>query len=58
MAPLTVAGLMRSRVFGERTTVLTSATLKLGGDFAGVAGSVGLREEERVRDGAPGPGAG
>ena len=55
VSPLTVAGLMRSRVFGEHTTVLTSATLKLGGDFTGVAGSVGLREEERVRDGAPAP---
>ncbi len=55
VAPLTVAGLMRTRVFGEHTTVLTSATLKLGGDFAGVAGSVGLREEDRVRDGDPGP---
>ncbi|HYI57387.1 MAG TPA: ATP-dependent DNA helicase [Microlunatus sp.] len=55
VAPLTVAGLMRTRVFGEHTTVLTSATLKLGGDFAGVAGSVGLREEDRVPDGDPGP---
>jgi ATP-dependent DNA helicase DinG len=48
VAPLTVAGLMRARIFGERTTVLTSATLKLGGDFAPVARSVGLRAEERV----------
>ena len=47
MAPLTVAGLMRARIFGERTTVLTSATLKLGGEFALVARSVGLRVEER-----------
>ena len=55
VAPLTVAGLMRARVFGEHTTVLTSATLKLGGDFTGVAGSVGLREDERLRDGDPVP---
>ena len=34
VAPLTVAGLMRARIFGERTTILTSATLKLGGEFA------------------------
>ncbi len=47
VAPLSVAGLMRSRVFGERTTVLTSATLKLGGDFTGLAASVGLRAAER-----------
>ncbi len=55
VSPLTVAGLMRSRVFGEHTTVLTSATLKLGGDFTGIAGSVGLREDERVRDAASAP---
>lgn len=55
VAPLTVAGLMRSRVFGEHATVLTSATLKLGGDFTGVAGSVGLRDDERLRDGDPIP---
>lgn len=55
VAPLTVAGLMRSRVFGERTTVLTSATLKLGGDFTGVAASVGLRPDERISDGDPVP---
>ncbi len=47
VSPLSVAGLMRSQVFGERTTVLTSATLKLGGDFTGLAASVGLRAAER-----------
>ncbi|HET9871257.1 MAG TPA: ATP-dependent DNA helicase [Propionibacteriaceae bacterium] len=47
VAPLSVAGLMRSSVFGQRTTILTSATLKLGGDFTGVATSVGLRAAER-----------
>jgi ATP-dependent DNA helicase DinG len=47
VAPLSVAGLMRSQVFGERPTVLTSATLKLGDDFTGTAGSVGLRERDR-----------
>jgi ATP-dependent DNA helicase DinG len=47
VAPLSVAGLMRRAVFGERTTVLTSATLKLGGDFDAVAASVGLRSGER-----------
>jgi ATP-dependent DNA helicase DinG len=55
IAPLTVAGLMRSRVFAEHTTVLTSATLKLGGDFSGIAGSVGLRDDERLREGDPIP---
>ena len=47
MSPLSVAGLMRARVFGERTTVLTSATL-LGGDFTPIATSVGLKENERL----------
>ncbi|HWJ53723.1 MAG TPA: ATP-dependent DNA helicase [Propionibacteriaceae bacterium] len=47
VAPLSVAGLMRAAVFGARTTVLTSATLKLGGDFAGMADSIGLRAAER-----------
>ena len=48
VSPLSVAGLMRTRVFGERTTVLTSATLKLGGDFTPIAASVGLKEDERL----------
>ncbi len=52
VAPLSVAGLMRRQVFGERTTILTSATLKLGGDFTNIAGSVGLRAAERIVDGA------
>jgi ATP-dependent DNA helicase DinG len=47
VAPLSVAGLMRSRVFGQATTILTSATLKLGGDFDRVAMSVGLRLDEQ-----------
>lgn len=47
VSPLSVAGLMRSQILGERTTVLTSATLKLGGDFATVAASIGLRPAER-----------
>jgi ATP-dependent DNA helicase DinG len=47
VAPLSVAGLMRSRVFGQATTVLTSATLRLGGDFDRVAMSVGLRLDEQ-----------
>jgi ATP-dependent DNA helicase DinG len=48
VSPLSVAGLMRTRVFGERTTVLTSATLKLGGDFTPIAASVGLKEDESL----------
>jgi ATP-dependent DNA helicase DinG len=47
VSPLSVAAMMRARVFGERTTMLTSATLKLGGDFTAIATSVGLKAEER-----------
>jgi ATP-dependent DNA helicase DinG len=42
IAPLSVAGLLRSRLYEERTVVLTSATLTLGGAFEAAAGSVGL----------------
>jgi ATP-dependent DNA helicase DinG len=42
IAPLEVAGPMREKLLAEKTAVLTSATLKLGGDFASVARSVGL----------------
>jgi ATP-dependent DNA helicase DinG len=48
VSPLSVAGLMRSRIFAEHTTVLTSATLKLGGDFTAIATSLGLKIEERL----------
>jgi ATP-dependent DNA helicase DinG len=41
-APLSVAGLLRERVFADHAVVLTSATLKLGGDFRSIAASVGL----------------
>ena len=50
VAPLSVAGLLRDRVFADRTVVLTSATLKLGGDFEPVAASLGLRADERVTE--------
>jgi ATP-dependent DNA helicase DinG len=53
VSPLSVAGLMRARVFGERTTMLTSATLKLGGDFTAIATSVGLKAEERADSSGP-----
>ena len=48
VAPLSVAGLLRERMFGDRTVVLTSATLTLGGSFDAAAGAVGL-----VGEGAP-----
>ncbi len=42
VAPVTVAGLLRERLYGERTVVLTSATLELGGTFDAIARTVGL----------------
>jgi ATP-dependent DNA helicase DinG len=49
VAPMSVAMLMRDKVFGDRTVIMTSATLELGGTFDAVAGTLGLRGE-----GAPG----
>ncbi|WP_082034731.1 ATP-dependent DNA helicase [Nigerium massiliense] len=49
-APLDVALLMRDKVLAETPTVLTSATLKLGGEFESVARTVGLWPGERVLD--------
>ncbi|BBB00689.1 putative ATP-dependent helicase [Actinacidiphila reveromycinica] len=45
VAPLNVSGLLREKLFTDRSVVLTSATLKLGGDFNGVAASLGLSPE-------------
>ncbi|MBW3084359.1 putative ATP-dependent helicase DinG [Austwickia sp. TVS 96-490-7B] len=42
VAPMSVAMLMRDTLFTDRTVVLTSATLELGGDFTAVAGTMGL----------------
>lgn len=41
-APLSVAGLLRNQVFGSHPVAVTSATLKIGGEFAPVANSLGL----------------
>jgi ATP-dependent DNA helicase DinG len=53
LAPLSVAGLLREKLFGTRTCVLTSATLKLGGDFESMARQVGLRMSDQVQPGTP-----
>lgn len=42
VAPLTVAGMLRDKLFGDRTVILTSATLALGGAFDGLARQWGL----------------
>ena len=46
VAPLAVNGLLREALFGERSVVLTSATLELGGSFEAVARQVGLTGED------------
>ena len=45
VAPMSVAMLVRDKVFGDRTVIMTSATLELGGTFDAVAGTLGLRGE-------------
>ncbi|MGW2216282.1 ATP-dependent DNA helicase [Nonomuraea sp. NPDC001684] len=47
VAPLSVSGMLRDRLFGERTVVLTSATLALGGTFDGLAAQWGLGDSKR-----------
>jgi ATP-dependent DNA helicase DinG len=50
VAPVAVGGLLRSRLFARRTTVLTSATLSLGGSFDALARQWGLPPEGTVTD--------
>ncbi|MBA4862353.1 ATP-dependent DNA helicase [Streptomyces sp. PSKA54] len=45
VAPMSVSGLLREKLFADRSVTLTSATLKLGGDFNGVGASLGLAPE-------------
>ena len=54
--PAAVWGPMRDKLLSDKTVVITSATLMLGGDFSVVATNVGLKPAERVGD--PGPRAG
>ncbi|MCP2320793.1 ATP-dependent DNA helicase DinG [Nocardia amikacinitolerans] len=49
MAPLSVGGLLRSRLFGTATVVLTSATLQIGGSFDGLAVTWGLPAQSANR---------
>ena len=48
VAPLQVWGPLRDKLLTDKTVVMTSATLMLGGDFTSVATSVGLKPSERV----------
>ena len=45
-APLAVGGLLRERLFGRSTVILTSATLTLGGTFDALARQWGLPPEQ------------
>jgi ATP-dependent DNA helicase DinG len=45
VAPLSVAELLRERMFADRTAVLTSATLAVGGTFDAIARTVGLTDD-------------
>jgi ATP-dependent DNA helicase DinG len=60
-APLWVGGLLRERLFGRSTVVLTSATLALGGNFDALARQWGLPPEkaaaEKTDDPVPDPDA-
>ena len=53
-APLAVGGLLRERLFGRSTVILTSATLALGGTFDALARQWGLPPESAVAEAAPG----
>lgn len=53
VAPLSVAGLLRTQVFGAHPTIATSATLELGGSFEPFARNVGLRVDDQVEANAP-----
>jgi ATP-dependent DNA helicase DinG len=46
VAPLSVNALLREALFGQRSVVLTSATLELGGSFDPVARMVGLTGDD------------
>lgn len=46
IAPLNVAGLLANSVLEKRSAIFTSATLKLGGEFAPIARGIGLKGAE------------
>ena len=53
VAPLTVAALLRNQVFSRSTTVLTSATLTVGGSFDAMAAAWGLTGPDDSTDYPP-----
>ncbi len=48
VAPLAVDELLRQHLLSDRSVIMTSATLKIGGDFDRLAGAVGLLGSDRV----------
>jgi ATP-dependent DNA helicase DinG len=54
-APLWVGGLLRERLFGRSTVILTSATLALGGNFDALARQWGLPPSAAAAGGAEDP---
>jgi ATP-dependent DNA helicase DinG len=48
IAPLSVAQQLRHRLFARKPAILTSATLRIGGSFDTVAGTLGLYASERA----------
>jgi len=55
IAPLQVWAPMREKLLTDKTVVMTSATLMLGGDFSALATNVGLKPAERVEIGVEPP---
>ncbi|MBB3035802.1 ATP-dependent DNA helicase [Hoyosella altamirensis] len=55
VAPLSVAGLLRSRLFAEATVILTSATLAIGGTFDALARNWGLPTQSSSSEPGPDP---
>lgn len=53
VAPLNVSGLLREKLFTDRSVVLTSATLNLGGDFNAIGATLGLSPEGTEGDDIP-----
>ena len=47
VAPLSVANLLRGRIFDQSTVILTSATLTIGGTFDAMARSWGLSRDDK-----------
>ncbi|WP_296664491.1 ATP-dependent DNA helicase [Demequina sp.] len=52
-APLDVAGLIRSELLEDKASVMTSATLALGGDFGAIARHLGVEDPSTLDAGSP-----